>query len=66
MTAAEVRAALAELVLSQVAAAVAFGVDARTMRRWVANGIVAGPALLAFRALMRLSPRDRNDVLSPR
>ena len=64
MTAHEVRAALAELGLSQVAAAEAFGVDARTMRRWVADGIAAGPALLAFRALMLLRPRDRDAALS--
>lgn len=66
MTGAEVRSVLAEFGLNQVEAAHAFGVDARTMRRWVAGGIEAGAALLAFRALMLLPPSKREVALWPR
>ena len=66
LSAAEVRAALDALGLSQVAAARLFDVDARTMRRWVADGIDSGPALLAFRALMLLPASKREGVLSRR
>lgn len=66
MTGDEVRSALAELGLNQVEAARAFGVDARTMRRWVADGIEASPAPLAFRAIMLLPPSKREAALSPR
>lgn len=48
MTAAEVRAALSRLGLSQLAAARELGVDARTVRRWCADpqqAVVPGPAV---------------------
>lgn len=66
MTADEVRAALDALGLTQMGAARVFGVDGRTVRRWCADGIEAGPALLAFRALMLLPASKRESVLSPR
>jgi DNA-binding transcriptional regulator YiaG len=56
MTADEFRAALDGLGLSQVAAAQALEVDARTVRRWaLGEREVPGPVRVALR-LMRLVP----------
>jgi DNA-binding transcriptional regulator YiaG len=56
MTADEFRAALEGLGLSQVAAAQALEVDARTVRRWaLGEREVPGPVRVALR-LMRLLP----------
>jgi DNA-binding transcriptional regulator YiaG len=56
MTADEFRAALDGLGLSQVAAAQALEVDARTVRRWaLGEREVPGPVRVALR-LMRLLP----------
>ena len=54
MTAEEFRAALASLGLSQVAAAAALEVDARTVRRWaLGERAIPGPVRVALRLMAR-------------
>ena len=62
MSADEFAAAIAALGLSQVAAADALEVDARTVRRWIAGDrAIPGPVRVALRcmAIMARPPRSR-------
>ena len=58
----EFRAAIAALGLSQVAAAEALEVDARTVRRWaLGEREIPGPVRVALRCMAELAARSRGN-----
>lgn len=62
MTTEEFRAALAALGLSQVEAAEALEVDARTVRRWaLGERAIPGPVRVALRCMTELRARGRGN-----
>jgi DNA-binding transcriptional regulator YiaG len=57
----EFRAAIAALGMSQVEAAAALKVDARTVRRWIAGDRkIPGPVGVALRCMAKLASRRSN------
>ena len=62
MTADEFRAAIAALGLSQVDAATALEVDARTVRRWaLGERVIPGPVRVALRCMAALRAGGAGD-----